>query len=287
MSVISRIVAASAVVALMVAATAGAAKRPQFSVPYDVLPTAGGDLYIADGESGEVLKYTSKTRRLSVYKALPAHELVGLARLADGTLFVSDLAGGTIWKIDTRRRAKRFARVPAATELALRGQTLYVGSLEDDKVYAVDVRTGARSDLASITGPHGLALGPGPALYVSSPPDAVKRIDLTTTEVTTVATGDVYRPLFGRSGTLYALGGSSAGSTISRVDGNGTLTRVVGTGRIGPDRDGVKATTVGLLITDASFAPNGTLVVAQAKPQPKIRRVDLATGRITTIVKGR
>ena len=64
------------------------------------------------------------------------------------------------------------------------------------------------------------------------------------------------------------------------------LTRVVGTGRIGPDRDGVKATTVGLLITDAAFEPNGPLVVAQTKPLPKIRRVDLETGRITTIVTG-
>ena len=284
---IPRIVAASAVVALLVAAAAGAAQRPQFTVPYDVLPTAGGDIYISDGESGQVLKYTKRTRRLSVYVALPARELVGLARLADGTLFVSDLAGGTIWRVDTRRRARRLARVPAATELVLRGQTLYVGSLEDNKVYAIDVQTGTRSEVAAVSGPHGLALGPGPSLYVSSPPDSVKRIDLSTNEVTTVVTGDAYKPLFGRNGTLYAIGGGAGGSTISRVESDGTLTRIVGTGRIGPDRDGVKATTVGLLITDAAFAPNGTLVVAQAKPLPKIRRVDLKTGRITTIVTGR
>jgi len=285
--VIHRIVTASAVVALVVAAAAGAAERPRFTVPYDVLPTAGGDFYISDGESGQVLKYTKQTRRLSVYVTLPARELVGLARLADGTLFVSDLAGGTIWRVNTRRRASRFARVPASTELVLRGQTLYVGSLEDNKVYAIDVRTGKRSDVAAVSGPHGLALGPGPSLYVSSPPDSVKRIDLGTNEVTTVVTGDAYKPLFGRNGTLYAIGGGAGGSTISRVGSDGTLTRVVGTGRMGPDRDGVKATTVGLLITDAAFAPNGTLVVAQAKPLPKIRRVDLKTGRITTIVTGR
>jgi sugar lactone lactonase YvrE len=286
--VIPRIVTVSAVViALVVAATAGAAKRPQFKVPYDVLPTAAGDLYISDGESGQVLKYTQRTRRLSVYVALPARELVGLARLADGTLFVSDLAGGAIWRVDTRRRAKRLARVPASTELALRGRTLYVGSLEDNKVYAIDVRTGTRSELAAVDEPHGLALGPGPSLYVSSPPDSVKRINLNTGEVTTVVAGDAYKPLFGRNGTLYAIGGSAGGSTISRVESGGVLTRIVGTGRIGPDRDGVKATTVGLLITDAAFAPNGTLVVAQAKPRPKIRRVDLKTGIITTIVPGR
>ena len=284
---ILRIVTASAVVALVVAAAAGAAKRPQFTVPYDVLPTAGGDLYISDGESGRVLKYTKRTRRLSIYVALPARELVGLARLADGTLFVSDLAGGTIWRVDTRRRARRLARVPAPTELVLLGQTLYVGSLEDNEVYAIDVRTGTRSEVAAVSGPHGLALGPGPSLYVSSPPDSVKRIDLSTNEVTTFVTGDAYKPLFGRNGTLYAIGGGAGGSTISRVESDGTLTRIVGTGRIGPDRDGVKATTVGLLITDAAFAPNGTLVVAQAKPLPKIRRVDLKTGSITTIVTGR
>lgn len=286
MSMIRWILTASAVVALVVAAAA-AAKRPQFTVPYDVLPTAGGDLYISDGESGQVLRYTKRTRRLSVYVALPARELVGLARLANGTLFVSDLAGGTIWRVDTRRRARRLARVPASTELVLLGQTLYVGSLEDNKVYAIDVRTGTRSEVAAVSGPHGLALGPGPSLYVSSPPDSVKRIDLSTNEVTTVVTGDAYKPLFGRNGTLYTIGGGAGGSTISRVESDGTLTRIVGTGRIGPDRDGVKATTVGLLITDAAFAPNGALVVAQAKPLPKIRRVDLKTGRITTIVTGR
>jgi hypothetical protein len=49
----------------------------------------------------------------------------------------------------------------------------------------------------------------------------------------------------------------------------------------------VPATSVGLLITDAAFAPNGTLVVAQSRPLAKIRRVDLKTGRISTIVIGR
>jgi hypothetical protein len=284
---IGRIVASVAVVALVASAAAGAAKRPRFSVPYDVLPTAGGDLYISDGESGQVLKYTRRTRRLGIYVALQARELVGLARLPNGVLFVSDLAGGTIWKVDMRRRATRFARVPAATELVLRGQTLYTGSLEDDKVYAIDVRTGTRSEVAAVSGPHGLALGPGPSLYVSSPPDSVKRIDLSTKEVTTVVSGDTYKPVFGPNGAFYAVGGSSSGSTISRVERNGTFTRVVGNGHIGPDHDGVPATSVGLLITDAGFAPNGTLVVAQSRPLPKIRRVDLETGRITTIVTGR
>jgi DNA-binding MarR family transcriptional regulator len=48
---------------------------------------------------------------------------------------------------------------------------------------------------------------------------------------------------------------------------------------------GLQATTVGLKITDARFAPNGTVIVAQAAPKPKIRRVDLVSGRITTVVR--
>jgi hypothetical protein len=36
------------------------------------------------------------------------------------------------------------------------------------------------------------------------------------------------------------------------------------------ERDGLPATKVGLQITDATFAPNGTLVVAQAAPLPRI-----------------
>ena len=66
---------------------------------------------------------------------------------------------------------------------------------------------------------------------------------------------------------------------------DGTFERVVGNGRTGPDRDNVQATAVGLGITDAAFAPNGTLIVAQTRPKPKLRRVDLRTGRITTVVR--
>ena len=271
---------------LVVTAAQGATARARFTVPYDVLPAAGGDLYIADGESGQVLKYTARTKRLSVYVRLKAHELVGLARLANGTLFVSDLAGNTIWKIDTHRRATRLARVPAATELVLQGQTLYVGSLADNKVYSVDARTGVRSEVAAVEGPHGLALGPGGTLYVSSPPDSIKRIDLATNEVTTALKGDAGKPVVARNGSLYVLGGGPNGSTMNRVKPDGTLERVVGTGGIGPDRDGVRATTVGLQITDAQFAPNGTLLIAQTAPKPKIRRVDVRSGTITTVVRG-
>ena len=281
-----RVTIVAALALLVVTAAQGATAQARFTVPYDVLPIAGGDLYIADGESGQVLRYTARTKRLSVYVQLRARELVGLARLPNGTLFVSDLAGNTIWKIDTRRHATRLARVPAATELVLRGQTLYVGSLADNKVYSVDTRTGARADVAAVEGPHGLALGPGGMLYVSSPPASIKRIDLATKDVTTVVEGDAAKPVVGRNGTLYVLGGGPNGSTMNRVKPDGTLERVVGTGRIGPDRDGVRATTVGLQITDASFAPNGTVIVAQAAPKPKIRRVDLASGRITTVVRG-
>ena len=281
-----RVIVAATLALLVVTAAQGGTARPRFTVPYDVLPTAGGDLYIADGESGQVLKYTARTKRLSVYIRLKARELVGLARLSNGTLFVSDLAGNTIWKIDARRRATRLARVPAATELALQGQTLYVGSLADNKVYSVDARTGVRTDVAAVEGPHGLALGPGGTLYVSSPPASIKRIDLTTKEMTTAFEGDAGKPVVARNGTLYVLAGGPNGSTMNRVKPDGTLERVVGTGGIGRDRDGVRATTVGLKITDARFAPNGTLIVAQAAPKPKIRRVDLASGRITTVVRG-
>jgi len=43
-----------------------------------------------------------------------------------------------------------------------------------------------------------------------------------------------------------------------------------------------------LLIGDVSFARDGSLLVAQVRPRPaKIRRVDLGTGLITTVVKSR
>ncbi len=60
---------------------------------------------------------------------------------------------------------------------------------------------------------------------------------------------------------------------------------VVGTGAIGSHADGL-ALEAQILPGAVQFAPDGALLVTQTQPIPAIPRVDLATGRITTIVRG-
>jgi hypothetical protein len=84
---------------------------------------------------------------------------------------------------------------------------------------------------------------------------------------------------------VYALSGDPNGGRVWRVEEDGELAPVVGTGSLSRHRDGVAATSVGILPSDVALARDGALLVAQTQPVPAIRRVELRTGRITTLVR--
>jgi outer membrane protein assembly factor BamB len=175
--------------------------------------------------------------------------------------------------------------VPAPTELALVGTTLYVGSIEQG-VYAIDLRTARRQLVVSMPEVHGLAVAGG-RLYAATG-DRIAQVDLPAGTVSAILAVDAGKPVVGADGTLYFTQGGPNGGTVQRLDADGSTTTVVGNGGIGPDRDAVAATSVGMLIGDVSFARDGSLLVAQVRPRPaKIRRVDLRSGLITTVVKSR
>jgi hypothetical protein len=67
---------------------------------------------------------------------------------------------------------------------------------------------------------------------------------------------------------------------------DGSVADVVGTGTLGPHRDG-RALEAQILPSAVLLAPDGSLLVAQVEPVPAIRRVDLAAGTIETLVRGR
>jgi hypothetical protein len=269
---------------LGVGSASGAA--PRFTIPYDVEAAPGGVVFIADGGSGRVLRYHGGSRTLTIYATIRRPEIVGIARGGDGTLYVSDIQGGIVWKIDIRRRLSQFARVPAANDSLIRNGTLYVGSIENG-VYAVDLRTRRTRLLARLPGVHGLAYDRAAGSLVASvPPTGLVRVDPRTGATSPVLSGDVYRPAFGPDGRLYVLAGNPAGGTVRRLEDDGSLTVVAGTGRTGPEGENVPATSVGMQIGAIAFARDGALLIGQIAPKPaKIRRVDLATGTITTLVR--
>jgi hypothetical protein len=261
--------------------SAGGAPAPRFTTPYDMI-LSGGELWFSDGVSGRVLRFDFDTKRLSLIARIRGSELVGIAR-AGRTLYAADIRQGLVWKVD-ERRVTRFASVPAATDLVLRGRTLFVGSLERG-IYAIDLRTRRKRLVNRTTRPHGLTLDLQGNLVAGDPPNGIYRIGQNGTATLLVAT-DAAHPGFAPDGRLYFGQGSPEGGTVRRLEPNGTITTVVGTGKIGPDGEGVPATTVGLQITAFVFPRDGSMLLGQSEPRPaKIRRVDLASGTITTILR--
>lgn len=78
--------------------------------------------------------------------------------------------------------------------------------------------------------------------------------------------------------------GGPGGGRVMVLRPDGTRRVLVGTGRISRQRDNVRATRVGILPTGLAVARDGSLLVAQARPVPALRRVSRA-GIITTIAR--
>ncbi len=268
--------------AVSIAATA-APPKPRFATPYDLVRASRAELWIADGPSGGVVRFDPRSRRLALVARIRGSELVGISR-AGGASYVSDIRRGIVWRVGPKGRVSSFARVPAATDSVVRGSTLYVGSLEKG-IYSVDLQTRRKRLVNRSLRPHGLTLDPDGRLVAVSPPQGIYRVD-PSGGTTLLLAADAARAAFSRDGRLYFVQGSPEGATVRRLEADGSVTRIAGTGRIGPDGENVPATSVGLQISAILFARDGSLLLGQAAPRPaKIRRVDLATGRITTVVR--
>jgi glucose/arabinose dehydrogenase len=285
--------ALAAVALLLVACeAAGAAKAPQpsFTIPYAIEHGPGSTLFLTDARNGapsRILRYDLARKRTTVY-ARGFAEPAALARHRDGSLYVGDVRQGVI-RVDARGRRSVVARIPGAAALALDGDTLYVSSLEST-IERIDLRTrtvtrvagdgrpessgdGGSASAASVESPHGLALHAG-SLYLEAGP-AVRRIDRTTGIISTFAQVDAGRMAFGPDGTMYFSQGDPrfGGAIRSRAPDGAITTYVSGQN---------------LLPTDVLLTRDGRgLLFGQTRPFPAIRRIDLATRRITLVLRGR
>lgn len=153
---------------------------------------------------------------------------------------------------------------------------------------------------ARVGNPYGLTLGPDGALYVCEiDTDRIRRIDLRDGKVSTVVgTGEVgysgdggpaqdamlsdpYELRFDAAGNMYFV--EMLNAVIRRVDaGSGTISTIAGTGARGFSGDGGPATEA-LFNRPHSIALDGkgSLYVADIGNH-RIRRIDLATGIVTT-----
>lgn len=269
--------------------------------------------YAGSGRSGRVRNGMRAT-------GAPLGTPAGLAIGPRQELWVADLSRNRIRRIDRRGRVFTVARVRAPTDLAFDGRwRLYVSSFSN-RLFRVDSRNGRVTHLAgngraessgdggparraAIETPHCLDADSQGNVYLDGS-YRVRRIDAASGVITTVAgTGErgsngdggpatraqvsETRPEVARDGTVYLAGGDPSGGRIRRLDQDGRIHAVAGNGRIGPEGEGGPATAAGFLPGGIALAPDGTLIFSQTQPRPAVRRIDAATGRVTTIVRGR
>jgi hypothetical protein len=151
----------------------------------------------------------------------------------------------------------------------------------------MDLVTGTLETLVpvgeGVVGPHGLHYDAGGDLWVADPGNGLIRIDRSTGGLSEVARVDTANVLPTARG-VYVTVGNLNGGRVVLLRPDGTRRIVVGTGRISRHRDGVRATRVGILPTGLALARDGSLLVAQGRPVPALRRVSRA-GIITTIAR--
>jgi streptogramin lyase len=255
----------------------------RFQLPYDLVVAPDGSIYFVD--RGRILVLDAQTQRVRIYANTDSRELVAIARAPSGTIYVADLTAFRILRIDATGRVSPVASVTAPGDMVLdpTGATLWVGSIEGG-VFRVDVSTGVVTKVADAGGVHGIDRDRAGNLFIHDA-NLISRIDASTGVKSVFAHVDAAKLLVAPDGSLYGGIGGPAGGRIVRITADGTVTPVVGTGTLGPHADG-RALDAQILPAAVQFAPDGALLVTQVQPIPAIRRVDLATGQITTIVRG-
>jgi len=86
-----------------------------------------------------------------------------------------------------------------------------------------------------------------------------------------------YAHCFGPRDTLFLLNGSPSGGTVTQVDANGAVLRVIGTGKLSRHVD---RSPVGRL-----EQVGGALLISQTEPIPAVRRLASGSGTLTTLIR--
>ena len=300
-----RFVGVLLVLTLVACEAAGAAKDeapppPRFTLPYALAYGLDGALYIGDGGTGRILRYDFGSTRLTVFARglrTPAHMI-----RSGAFLIASDLENHRVVRVDRRGRVTKLADVRAPVGVAQHGTRIFVSSLESF-IVEVDLATravrriagdgtpestgdGGPASAAQVETPHGIAADAGGNLYLDGA-GTIRRIDAATGTISTVSREEAYSFEIGPDGTIWFVEGNPSGGSVRRLEPDGSATVLAGNGRLRPSADG-PGPTRGLLPADALLTPNGrALLVAQTRPFPAVRRLDLRTGRLTTLFRSR
>lgn len=258
--------------------------RIGFELPYDLAVAPDGTIFFLD--RARVLALAGG--RVRVHAVTTSGELVGMDRLADGTLFVTDLPGGRVLRIDPSGRAAEVARVQEPVDLVAdaTGSTVWVASIaEGVGVVRVDVPSGRVERFAAVANPHGIDRRPDGDFYAHDG-YAVSRVDGDTGAVSPFAQVDAIKLHVAPDGSVFGVEANPSGGRVVRIAPDGSVSTVAGTGGLGPHRDG-PALEAQILPSSVDLAPDAAVLISQVEPVPAIRRIDPASGVLTTLARGR
>lgn len=260
--------------------------RVGFDLPYDLAVVPDGTVLFLD--RGRVLALDPATQRVRIHARTSSSELIAMERLADGTLFVTDFPGDRILRIDPAGRESTVALVPAPADLVVdaSGATAWVASIADGVgVVRVDVASGRVEPFAKPFQPHGIDRQAG-GDFVVQDGRRVSRIDADTGALSPFADVEALKLVALADGSVLGVEGDPTGGRVVRISANGLVSTIAGTGSLGPHRDG-PALAAQILPSAVQVGADGSVLVAQVEPIPALRRVDLETGLISTLARGR
>jgi len=248
----------------------------------------------------------------NLYIADGGNNLVRRVDLATGT--ITTFAGTGTSGFSGDGGPATAAEMSSPGGLAVDLGNLYIGDYGNSRVRRVDLATGTITTFAGtgvagfggdggpataaqLNNPRGLALDSASLYMAEHGNNRVRRVDLATGTITTFAGTGVagfggdggpataahfIRPIGValRSGNIYIA--DTTNNRVRRVDlATGTITTFAGTGVAGFGGDGGPATAAQLNAPNGLALDSGNLYIAEAVGQ-RVRRVDLATGTITT-----
>ena len=287
-------------------------------LPFDVEVDAQGRIYVADGELHQVLRFDPASGDVEVVAGNgrtgsagdggPAaeariNEPTGLALAPDGTLFIADFAANRVRRVDPQgddrharrahrprggrarsngplpgRPAARARRLPHRPANRQAHATRRHRKRGDDRRRRPGTPSGGRESARRGLRREREPLHPGRRLH---PPDrrALRRDhdDRDRRRRGEAPRGARRRDL------PDGIGSDGRDDPLPRSGRDAS--RGGGTGFIGDDGEGGPAVEAEILPSDIALAPDGALILSQTEPEPAVRRIDLETGIITTLLR--
>jgi len=234
----------------------------------------------------------------------------GVAMAADGTLYVSDIAAGSVYRVSGGTLRTFASGLSAPTGLAVdRNGNLYVAEAGDGggRVLrvtpqgAVSVFAGPGGVAANLSRPTGVAVDAAGAVYIAD--ESGSQVTRIAGGVATVIAGNgnsgfsgdggpavdaslnqPYSVAVDDSGVVYV--GESMGRRVRRVDARGIITTAAGNGFFRLSGDGGPATAATLNTPSRVVFDSAGNMIFNDSDNGRVRRVDARTGIVTTIAGG-